>query len=253
MSQIVFLSFGGPTPNYHRRVEIISSQMRQFFPMIKTIAYTDKDLKDDPQFWSAHQTFMETHPRGYGHWLWKPWLIYKTLQDLADGDILIYADSGCTINPYAVKKLNEYIQMVSDNPFGLFAFTLTGDELHKEYKWTKKALIKALEATTSDTDSKQLMATTMMIKKTEHSMAFVKQWYDTCSIHNLIDDTLTDDEHPEFQDHRHDQSVFSLLLKKHLTPSSNIKPVIIPDETYYWPDWHKDGIDYPIWATRYRQ
>jgi hypothetical protein len=249
MPQIVFASFGGPTPNYHRRVNIICTQMRLYFPYIKSIAYTEQDLKNDSEFWNAHQAFMETHPRGYGHWLWKPWIIHKTLQDLSDGDILIYADAGCTINAYGADKLNEYIQMVSDNEFGLFAFSIVPEEAHLEYKWTKKAVLEALDATSDDTNSKQLMATTMIIKKTKHSTELVQKWYDTCSVHSLIDDTLTDSEHPEFKDHRHDQSVFSLLVKKCLVT----KPIIIPDETYYWPNWHIDGIDHPIWATRFRQ
>ena len=46
--------------------------------------------------------------------------------------------------------------------------------------------------------------------------------------------------HEEFKDHRHDQSVFSLMSKKY-------KFYCIPDETYWAPDWNRSGKDYPIW------
>jgi hypothetical protein len=251
MPQIVFITFGGPTPNYHRRLDIICRQMREHFPKIKTIGFSEQDLKADPEFWLPHGHFMDTHPRGYGHWLWKPWIIYKTMQHLSNDDILIYADAGCTINPFGARKLEEYIKSVANNEFGLLAFTLTNDDMHKEYKWTKNATMQALNPPDEDRSSKQLMATTMIWKKTEHTSKFVKEWYATCSKHHLIDDTRDENEHPDFQDHRHDQSVFSLLVKKYSRLEEH-KPLIIPDETYYWPDWHIDGIDYPIWATRFR-
>jgi hypothetical protein len=244
-----FVSFGGPTDNYHRRVDIICQEMSAAFPNFQIFKYTDQDLKNDPEFWSKHEKFMKTNPRGYGHWLWKPWIIYKTLQSLQDGDILIYADSGCTINPHGRNKLDEYIKAVEENEFGLFAFSLI-DDMHSEHKWTKTATLTTLSATPEDIYSCQIMATTMIMKKTSHTTAFVKEWYELCSNYILIDDTLTKHEHPEFKDHRHDQSVFSLLIKKYL--KQDIKPVVIQDETYYWPHWQIDGIDYPIWATRFR-
>jgi hypothetical protein len=245
-----FASFGGPTENYHRRVETICRQMSMGFPHFRIFKYTDDDLRNDPEFWNKHEKFMDSHPRGYGHWLWKPWLIHKTMQSLQDDDILIYADAGCTINHKGSEKLNEYIKMVQENEFGLLLFTLTDDDMHSEHKWTKATTLSALHATLEDTYSKQLMATVMIIKKTSHTTSFVKDWYDLCSNYILIDDTLTNHEHPEFNDHRHDQSVFSLLVKKCLR--QDVKPVVIPDETYFWPNWHIDGINYPIWATRFR-
>ena len=50
---------------------------------------------------------------------------------------------------------------------------------------------------------------------------------------------------PEFIDHRHDQSLFSLLRKKYGT-------ILIPDETWY-PDFRNPQVlNYPILATRIR-
>ena len=48
-----------------------------------------------------------------------------------------------------------------------------------------------------------------------------------------------------FLEHRHDQSIFSLIAKK-----NNF--FVIPDETYWNPDWNVSGKNYPIWATRLR-
>jgi hypothetical protein len=248
--EIVFVSFGGPTPNFHRRVNIICHQMRQTDPHIINIAYTEDDLHKDHTFWGVHQKFVESHERGYGHWLWKAWLIYQTLQRVAEGDILIYADSGCTINPHGVDKLHEYIGMVKDSQFGMLAFSLLPEEDHMEYMWSKKALFDAMKATHDDMNSAQLVGGIVIFKKTIYTMEFVQKWYETCCVYSLIDDTLSDNEHPEFASHRDDQSVFSLLVKRYL--DSDVRPIILQDETYYAPNWHIDGINFPIWATRFK-
>ena len=44
---------------------------------------------------------------------------------------------------------------------------------------------------------------------------------------------------------RFDQSIFSCLAKKY-------EITLIPDETYFYPNWSASGSDYPIWAMRRR-
>ena len=33
-------------------------------------------------------------PRGAGFWLWKPWLVLRQLQKMAEGELLLYTDAG---------------------------------------------------------------------------------------------------------------------------------------------------------------
>ena len=50
--------------------------------------------------------------------------------------------------------------------------------------------------------------------------------------HFYINDNPSHEQnHEEFKDHRHDQSVFSLMSKKY-------KFYCIPDETYWAPNWN---------------
>jgi hypothetical protein len=81
-------------------------------------------------------------------------------------------------------------------------------------------------------------------KKTEKTIRFLTEWYELACNYHLIDDSpsiLKND--PTFCEHRHDQSIFSLLCKKH---GANV----LDDETYY-EDWPKNKcIDKPILAKR---
>ena len=38
------------------------------------------------------------NPRGYGYWLWKSYIIKKTIEKMSDDDILLYLDCGYEID-----------------------------------------------------------------------------------------------------------------------------------------------------------
>ena len=40
------------------------------------------------------------HQRGckHGFWLWKPFIIKKTMENMNDGDVLLYLDCGCELD-----------------------------------------------------------------------------------------------------------------------------------------------------------
>ena len=112
-----FITFGGPTNNYHQAVQRICNEASQFgcFDLIK--GYTDIDLiKDHTEFWNTHKSFIELSTRGYGYWIWKPYLIKKQLESMNDNDILIYCDAGCTINKDGIGRFHEYIDILNIVP-----------------------------------------------------------------------------------------------------------------------------------------
>ena len=78
----VFLTFGGPTVNYHNAVKRISKEAQDLKFFDEIISLTDLDLKKDTVFWKQHGKFLENNKRGYGYWLWKSYLIKKTLEKL---------------------------------------------------------------------------------------------------------------------------------------------------------------------------
>lgn len=54
--------------------------------------YTFADL---PLALRSSPLFLDEKKGGY--WIWKAYIIYDSLQKLNDGDILVYADSGCEL------------------------------------------------------------------------------------------------------------------------------------------------------------
>ena len=145
--------------------------------------------------------------RGGGLWLWKPYVIRKALiEECNDGDVLFYSDSGAfffrSVLPL-VKSFNSYIQ----------TYLLP----YIEEEFTKKETIEALDANEeSITKTPQRMATMMMIRKCDESLAFIEEWLEQCQHYELISPvTNFGNQISNFVSHREDQSIFSILAKKH--------------------------------------
>ena len=89
------------------------------------------------------------------------------------------------------------------------------------------------------------MASVIILRKTQHTIDLINKWLSYSETYNLINDTKSYVEHSNFKDHRHDQSIYSLLVKKYGT-------ILIKDETYFEPNWNKGGKNYPFWVIRNR-
>ncbi len=236
-----FLTFGGPLPNYHNAVNRICIEAKNLRVFHEIIGKTDYDLKQDKEFWMLHGNFLENNKRGFGFWLWKSYLVKKQLENMNENDILVYCDSGCHLNPNGLLRLIEYFKMVNTSDLGNISFQM---ENNLENTWTKMDTITELDGI-DVMNSGQLIATSFILKKCNHTIDLVNKWYNFCCNYHLIDDTPSiNKNHSNFKDHRHDQSIFSIIRKKYGT-------IILNDETYFI-NWQKDGIKFPIWAIRYR-
>ena len=236
-----FLTFGGPTIGYRNRVPEVCKDISKFNIFDCIIGYNDDILKSDNIFWNQHKNFIETNRRGYGYWVWKSYLVNKTLDKMNDGDILLYCDVGCEYNINAKDRLNEYIDIVNNSESGILSFYLP----YPEYEWTKNDLFKYLECSDDIKNSCQNITTFFLLKKCPNSINFANKFYETCCNYNLINDSQSiTHNHKIFKEHRHDQSVFSCLCKIYNSEK-------IEDASYYI-NWNEAGLNSPILAKRNR-
>lgn len=208
-SKKVFITFGAGGKNYYEAVNRLTNEADKLNIFDTVIGYNDTDLKNDPIFWNEHSDFITKNKRGFGYWLWKPYLILKTLENMNDGDILVYADCGCEI--FYNKR---------DNFFDLFDVVKTdlivGSYTAGEKEYTKMDLLLYLDVNDDKYFTAQHQASTICILKCDKTYALVKEWYEVGCNYNLINDTPSNESnHPSFIEHRHDQSIFSLLTKKY--------------------------------------
>jgi hypothetical protein len=235
-----FLTFGGPTDNYHSAVNRICQQARDMEFFDHVIGYTEQFLQDSPKFWNKHREFLSNNKRGYGFWLWKPYVIKQTLKRMKRGDILFYVDAGCVFNKDGIDQLHRLTNLVTESPHGILGFQMR----HQEKYWTKSDCATALDAV-AQMQGGQLHATVIVLRKCKHVTRLAKLWYNYCSDnYHLIDDSPSNVNNRELVEHRHDQSIFSLLRKKY-------GATIIPDEIL--PENEvRDRHNHAIFANRQR-
>lgn len=178
----------------------------------KSVPYGLSDI--DSQF-IQDNSYIFSQSRGAGYWLWKPYLILKHLREMQNSDWLMYTDSGM----YFQKSPWDYILSNESNigEKGIVTFGLC--ETNKKY--CKRDAFVLMDLDTSDfTDSLQRTASVFVCKKTEFSINFVEEWLKYGCDPRIITDLPNSKGLPnysDFADHRHDQSIMSLLCKKYDT------------------------------------
>ena len=228
-----FVSFGGPRKNYYIALNRIIKEVETLKIFNNIIQYTDIDLKKDSNFWNKNWSFIENNKRGYGYWVWKPYIILQTLNKMDNGDILLYCDAGCEINnnPLEMKYLLEKCK----NEHILYTSTY-----EIERRWNKRDLLNFMNMDSPNfIDTMQGQSGVIFINKNDKTYNLIKEWYDIASSnYHYIDDTKSLlQNYPDFREHRHDQSVFSLLTKKYNFNNSNnvlhdYKPIITARNCY---------------------
>jgi hypothetical protein len=205
----IMITFGSHS-NYINAGNRLIQQCRENTIFDRHILYTSNSLKEDNTFWSQHHKFILANPRGYGYWLWKPYIILKTMREMKDGDVLLYLDCGCEMDSRKSPLLRQMIKMVeTESLIG----TYTG---HDDTRYTKYDLINLITPPMNTMTHAQHQAGALLWLVCPKTRKLVNEWYDLCCDYHNIDDSPSILPNPiNFIEHRHDQSVFSLLTKKY--------------------------------------
>jgi hypothetical protein len=149
-------------------------------------------------------------PRGMGYWLWKPYIIREALHSVADGDIVVYADSGLEI----IAPLEPLFDICrSSHPVLLF-----GNGVAFNSTWTKRDCFILMDCDREEYwMAPQCDAAFCLFRREEATLRFVEKWLEYCRDRRIITDepnTCGRRDLPDFVEHRHDQSILSLMAAK---------------------------------------
>lgn len=151
--------------------------------------------------------------RGAGYWMWKPYIIKKALESINDNDILMYSDSGISF----IKNIKEIIDIMDDTENKLLLFEL--EDIHPNKRWTKRDCFVLMDLDKEPYLSyNQLLASYILMRKNDFVINFINEWLEYAKDYRNITDSPNECGLPnynEFIDHRHDQSILSLLGRKY--------------------------------------
>ena len=197
--------------------------------------------------------------RLYGYASWKPEIILNFIKKIPENSILQYSDIGCHFNTSGSKRLKEYIEISKKEGILGFQYKTPNFKLEKKLKfqiyleneYTKSDLFNFfnLDLNSPIVDSQQVWSGTMFFKNDLKTKNFLRKWLEICNVNHLVDDSPSkSNNHNNFIEHRHDQSVFSILCKinnVYLLSASECEWA--EDENgRYW----KHLINYPVLAKR---
>ncbi|MBL0012232.1 MAG: hypothetical protein IPP30_00240 [Flavobacterium sp.] len=218
--------------------------------------YIFDENKLDSDFTKKYKDRLVRGSRGYGYWCWKPQIILQAFELMNEGDVLQYTDIGCHLNPKGRPRLEEYFNITKCSENGILAFTnkveseLLPNEIFYDYddlNYTKMDLSGYFGIADNITLLKkpQFGSGIIFFRKDAKTIQFVEDWSKVYATDfKLVDDTPSViPNHPSFIEHRHDQSIFSLLCK--LTGVEELYAT-----EYFTPgDWN-DLSSFPVWAKR---
>ena len=93
---------------YTKQKERLKREAEETKWFSRVFSYGREDVEE---FYQQHKNFIDSNPKGFGLWIWKPWLIRKTLAQMKESDILIYCDAGVSfINVGQFKEGREKAQ-----------------------------------------------------------------------------------------------------------------------------------------------
>jgi hypothetical protein len=249
----LFISYGDD--RFKESLNRIARQARKIGIFDRIIKYSPKDL---PEFIKASPLF--AFDRGGGYWVWKPYIVYQTLNLCQEGDILVYADAGCTLSKDS-PEWEYYLNLLHTHSAIFFQYRENydygwkcvrkpcGDAVALKH-WMKPSLVQFYERSLglNYLDSSKILGGFFIIKKNRKDLRTIDEWYKITLFHpELVMDPSNDDIAdcpPDFFEHRHDQAVLSPLVY-HFQSEDDL--VILPETA-------ESKIGHPaVIADRWRQ
>lgn len=151
-------------------------------------------------------------PRGAGYWAWKPQIIIQALRRLPEGGFVMYADSGSLFVHSALPLVGLCAWATS----GVLVFEFPS---YTHRQWVKRdAFVLLGRDGEKHADEKLRIGSYLVVRNCGFGREFVHEWLECCLDRRLVTDdpnTCGLPNYDGFREHRHDQSVLSLLSHKH--------------------------------------
>lgn len=169
-------------------------------------AYSLDDLS--PEWRQQHG--VNNSLRGAGWWRWKPYYLLHELRKLKQGDVVVHADYDLVL----AKQPGALWCIGQNAPSGVAAFHMP---CLTDRAWTKREVVAALGASDAMLDTTQIYAGLLILRRTPFTERFLEEWLELTLRDDLATDTLAPGvvQDTRFVAHRHDQSLLSLLTKRH--------------------------------------
>ena len=199
------------TATHHKGQERLNRSARRF-GIDRCHTFSEAELRRT-DFYRQHQAIL-AQARGAGYRLWKPYLILTVMLEAQEGEVIVYSDSGAEI----VDSLEPLIEICRQRGVMLFQ---AGDDCGSftVSQWSKRDCLLLMSADTPAYHHAPLVAgSPLLVVNNAANQALIAEWLAYCADPRVLTDQANTRglrNYPEFYDHRHDQSVLSILCHKY--------------------------------------
>lgn len=226
----IYLSYGNYRMRKTQQLNGKKIAATGFFDKLILTSFGDLDK----EFVNKYKQILKYRRLG-GYAVWKPYIIKKTLLTLKKDDVLCYVDADF----YFTNPIDPVIETMLSwkQPIMPFNYKYGPSEKY----WTKRDafIIMGLDGS-QFTDTPQIVSGISLWQAgSAFALKFLDEWMNYAGDKGLITDVPSRARnYPGFVEHRHDQSLFSLLCKKY-----DLKPLPFPRE-----GWDEKGDHYRFLA-----
>lgn len=238
ITEDVFLTFGDGSFGWRgaRKRLIAESRKTDFFKF--SIGLDFKNVWNiDVEIGELIQHLLELSKRGFGYWAWKPSILLFA-DSVFPNQTIWYADAGSSFNFQStlVDELAAWREYAIMNN-GL-AWYLPN---HPEISWTKIELFNRLKVPKNLLKKNQIQSGLIILPPSDLRRKFLLEWREIMKMENgfYLTDEFRQQQPLELIEHRHDQSIFSILWRKYNFGQ-------LPDKK----DPYTGAINSPILSTR---
>ena len=222
MPKVYLCSFASPDLKLSVNRFISQSRSLKLYEDVKIFGWEDLSIKKKKQIESF---FKKGQKRLYGYACWKAEIILSYLDKIPENSVLQYSDIGCVFNLNGKERLIDYIKIADKKDILAFKYSYPNFDIKDKYKFQ---IYYENQYTKADTwnylninddseilKTEQICSGIIFLKNTSYVREILTNWKKLSNIDSLIDNSKSvKQNHPNFIEHRHDQSIFSLLCKK---------------------------------------
>jgi hypothetical protein len=209
MPKNICITFSGAA--YHETTQKIVENLPRY-GADKVVVYDDVWLKTSAKEFCEKNRWAFDHPhkRGFGWYIWKPYIVKHAFDRAQDGDVIMYVDA----DTYPIKDLSVLFKTAQKE--GLMIFSVAGAN---QREWCKRdCFITMGQDEEKYYDTQAAVARFMLFKKgSDLAEKILNEWlmYTTNKLCNTFDPSTLGPELPGFKEHRAEQAVLTNLAHKY--------------------------------------
>jgi hypothetical protein len=171
-----------------------------------------------------HQEPNDVSSRGGGYWVHKSLLVRHHMDQCKDNDIIFWVDAD-RLDFFWQGSLKTVLETIDKREAD---FVIESQD-EAEYRYTKEDVLVAFNATDEMRTSRQVNENAWLIRNSPKMRQFMDAFIECAADwHMISDDPSIIKNHPDFVEHRHDQSLMAMMVKKFLSDKLVIGPPAQP-------------------------